>query len=252
MKIGLVLSGGVARGIAHLGVLKFLQEKKIPIDYISAVSAGSIFGAFFAANYSAERIIEILKEVNFFKIMRLSFSSSGFLNSVKIQELYEKYLPKTFEQLDIPLWVSATDVGRGKTMFFNSGDLYKPILASCSVPAIFQPVKIEGTYLVDGGILNNLPVEPLIDKCDRIIGVHVNPTDDRFGSFTMAKISTRCIELAVRCNVESRRNYCDLYIEPQKLKTFSMYSLNKIDELIEIGYEAILKKWDDSIFEDAD
>jgi NTE family protein len=250
MNIGLVLSGGGARGISHIGVLKFLEEKKIKIGFISGVSSGSIVGAFLASGYSADSIIKILKGVNLFTIMRLSFSSSGFLNSEKIQNLYEKYLPKTFEELIIPLWISATDVCKGKTVFFQNGDLYKPILASSCLPMIFAPIKIENSYLVDGGMVNNLPVEPLIDKCHRIIGVHVNPTDDHFKSLTMTKITQRCIELAVRCNVESRRNYCDLYIEPQKLKSYSMYALSKIDDLVEIGYEAIRKKWDDSIFED--
>jgi len=249
MKIGLVLSGGGARGIAHIGVLKFLEEKKIKISFVSGVSAGSILGAFLAAGYSSESIIRILKSVNLFTIMRLSFSSAGFLNSEKIQNLYEKYLPKTFEELSIPLWISATDIYQGKTVYFQNGDLYRPILASSCVPMIFEPVKIQNAYLVDGGMLNNLPVEPLIDKCDRIIGVHVNPTDDHFRSLTMTRITQRCIELAVRVNVESRRNYCDLFIEPQKLKTYSMYALSKIDELIQIGYESAKKKWDGSIFD---
>jgi len=249
MRIGLVLSGGGARGIAHLGVLKFLEEKKVTIDFISGVSAGSIVGAFLAAGYSSDSIIRILKGVNLFTIMRLSFSSAGFLNSEKIQNLYEKYLPKTFEELSTPLWISATDVYHGKTVFFQKGDLYRPILASSCVPMIFEPVKINNSYLVDGGMLNNLPVEPLIDKCDRIIGVHVNPTDDHFRSLTMTKITQRCIELAVRVNVESRRNYCDLFIEPQKLKTYSMYALSKIEDLIQIGYDSAKRKWDGSIFE---
>jgi len=252
MKIGLVLSGGGARGISHIGVLKFLEEQKVKIDFISGVSAGSIVGAFLASGYSSSSIIKILKGVNLFTIMRLSFSSAGFLNSDKIQRLYEKYLPKTFEELSIPLWISATDVYMGKTVFFQKGDLYRPILASSCLPMIFEPVKIGKSYLVDGGMLNNLPVEPLIDKCEKIIGVHVNPTDDHFRSLTMTKITQRCIELAVSVNVENRRNYCDLFIEPKKLKNFSMYSLNKIDDLIQIGYDSAVQKWDPSIFVDED
>jgi NTE family protein len=252
MKIGLVLSGGVARGIAHIGIVKFLEEKQVKINAISGVSAGSIIGAFMAAEYSYENILKILKGVNFFTIMRLSFSSGGFLKSEKIQALYEKYLPKTFEELSIPLTISATDVSSGNTVFFDKGDLYKPILASCCVPMVFEPVRIDEAYLVDGGMLNNLPVEPLVNHCDRIIGVHVNPTNDQFKTMTMTKITTRCIELAVKCNVEVRKKHCDIFVEPEKLKTYSMYDISHIDELVVIGYDGIKDAWNASIPLNAD
>ena len=245
MTLGLVLSGGGARGAAHLGVLKFLEEKGIRPDKISGTSAGAIVGSFFAAGYSASKITEILKTINFFSLMRPSFSASGLFRNDRIAEIYAKYLPVTFEELSIPLWISAIDVVRGKTTYFHRGQLYKPILASSCLPMFFEPIEINNNFFVDGGMLNNLPVEPLVDTCDKIIGVHVNPTDRLFKSRGMTKITQRCIELAVSCNVESRKNYCQLFVEPKELKSFSMYNISKIDDCVAIGYEAIEKLWPD-------
>lgn len=244
MKIGLVLSGGGARGIAHLGVLKFLEEKNITISHISGTSAGAIVGAFYAAGYESGRIAEIIKTVNFFSLMRPAFSATGFFKSEKISAIYSKHLPQSFEELKTPLWVSAIDVEKGKTTFFQQGDLYKPILASCCLPMFFEPIKINNNLYMDGGILNNLPVEPLIPLCDKIIGVNVNSTDDHFKPKNMTKITQRCIELAISCNVELRKKYCDLYIEPSRLKTCSMYNLTIIDDLIRYGYDEINGLWD--------
>lgn len=244
MKIGLVLSGGGARGVAHLGVLKFLEEKGIKPDYISGTSAGAIVGAFYAAGYESGKIAEMLKAINFFRLMRPAFSVTGFFKSEKISDVYEKYLPPTFEELQTPLWISAVDVERGTTRYFQQGPLYKTILASCCLPMFFEPIEIENNFYMDGGILNNLPVEPLIDKCDKIIGVHVNPTDSHFKPRNMTRITQRCIELSTSCNVESRKNYCDLFIEPTELRNISMYNLSIVDELIGYGYEQIKKQWD--------
>lgn len=244
MKIGLVLSGGGARGAAHLGVLKFLEEKNIQVDYLSGTSAGAIAGAFFAAGYEAGRIAELLKKVNFFSLMRPAFSSAGFFKTEKINSIYSKYLPQTFEELRIPLWISAIDVERGCIHYFQTGELYKPIIASGCLPMFFEPISIGKGLYMDGGVLNNLPVEPLVDKCDKIIGVHVNPTDTHFRPRSMTRITQRCIELAVSCNVEQRRNYCDLFIEPPELKNFTMYNLSRIDDFIGFGYTAIEKQWD--------
>jgi len=244
MNIGLVLSGGGARGIAHLGVLKFLEEKNITISHISGTSAGAIVGAFYAAGYESGRIAEIIKTVNFFSLIRPAFSSTGFFKSEKISAVYSKHLPANFEELKTPLWVSAINVEKGKTTFFQSGNLYKPILASCCLPMFFQPIEINNNLYMDGGILNNLPVEPLLTLCDKIIGVNVNSTDDHFKPKNMTKITQRCIELAISCNVGLRRKYCDLYIEPSRLKTCSMFNLTNIDDLIRYGYDEIKSLWD--------
>lgn len=244
MKLGLVLSGGGARGVAHLGVLKFLEEKGIEVNFFSGTSAGAIVGAFAAAGHESGKIAEILKGVNFFSLIRPAFSQTGFFKSEKINSIYSRYLPLTFEELKTPLCVSAIDVEKGTISYFQEGNLYKPILASCCLPMFFEPVEINKSFYMDGGILNNLPVEPLIAHCDRIIGVHVNPTDSHFKPKNMSRITQRCIELSISCNVELRKNYCHLFIEPPELKTVTMYNLSIIDELVGYGYNQIKKQWD--------
>ncbi|MBP6385228.1 MAG: patatin-like phospholipase family protein, partial [Pseudarcicella sp.] len=176
MTIGLVLSGGGARGIAHLGVLKAIQEKGIKIDGISGCSAGSIAGAMFAAGYSPEHILEIVVSANTLKAMRPSWNRSGLLKMKKLEEEYLKYIPHNdFEKLQIPLTVNATDIEAGEIIYFSKGEIIKPVMASCCIPGLFEPIVYQKKTFVDGGVLNNMPVSPLLGKYDFIIGSHCNP-----------------------------------------------------------------------------
>jgi len=141
MNIGLVLSGGGARGIAHLGVLKFLEEKNITISHISGTSVGAIVGAFYAAGYESGRIAEIIKTVNFFSLIRPAFSSTGFFKSEKISAVYSKHLPANFEELKTPLWVSAINVEKGKQHFFNQEISISLYWQAAACPCFFNPLK---------------------------------------------------------------------------------------------------------------
>lgn len=238
MKIGLVLSGGGARGIAHLGVLKALLEKKIEISMISGCSAGSIVGAMFAAGYSPDHIFELVVSTKTLRTMRPSWSRGGLLHMNRAEEVYLKYIPhNSFERLKIPLTVNATDLHAGETVYFSTGELLRPVMASCSIPGLFDPIILNQRTLVDGGVLNNMPIEPLIGHCDYIIGSHCNPYGIQQTSKSMTTIITKALFLAINNNSKSRLAQCDLLIEPPLLKNFDPADIRKSIDIFKAGYE---------------
>jgi NTE family protein len=238
MKIGLVLSGGGARGIAHLGILKALQEKKLEISGISGCSAGAIVGAMFAAGYSPEHIFEIVISSATLRAMRPAWSRSGLLKMQKAEEVYLKYIPhNSFERLQIPLTVNATNLYIGETIYFSSGELLKPVMASCCIPGLFEPITFRENILVDGGVLNNMPIEPLLSKYDYIIGSHCNPFGKQTMPKSMSSIVQKSLFLAINNNSKGRLAQCDLVIEPPALKLFDPYDVRKASEIFKAGYE---------------
>ncbi|MBC7919916.1 MAG: patatin-like phospholipase family protein [Ferruginibacter sp.] len=242
MKIGLALSGGGARGIAHLGVLKALLEQGIQPAMISGVSAGAIAGALYAAGYHPDEVLEIIISTNMFRFLRPAMSRVGILKMERTDELYLKYLTgNEFEKLNIPLIVSATNLNLGETVYFSRGELIKPLQASSCIPVLFEPVRFNGNTYVDGGILNNLPVEPLLDTCDFIIGVHTNPYDTQQKLTSVRAVMERSLLLAVHYNVKERVKRCDLFIEPGDLRRFATFDLAKGREIFDIGYQHTMK-----------
>lgn len=159
-KVGLALSGGAARGFAHLGVLKVLSEHQIPIDFVAGSSAGSFAGGAFAAGMSVEQIIEVGRQISWYKMSKLSFSARGLISNRPIAGLIEKEFPETrFENLPIPFAAVATNLETGREMIFRDrGDLGFAICASCAIPGVFAPLEDrEGNLYVDGGVVAPVP-----------------------------------------------------------------------------------------------
>ena len=144
-KIGLVLSGGGARGISHIGAIKALMEEGIIFDIISGTSAGAFIGALLAHGYSPDDILEIFLKTYFSGYLRFGFSTGGLLRIDRAEEILKKYIPEnTFEALKIPLAVTATDINAGEEICFRKGELAKPVLASCCLPGLFKPEEDPG------------------------------------------------------------------------------------------------------------
>ncbi len=238
MKIGIALSGGGARGIAHLGVLQALEDNGIKITHVSGASAGSIAAAFYAHGYSPKEILRIMNNTNLLKLAWPAFSTRGLLSIAKSERIYKKYMPKdNFEDAQMPLYIATTNLNTGRPEMFSSGSLNKAIMASCCIPIIFDPIKIGAHHYVDGGILNNLPTEVLRDECDYVIGVNVAPVvpEDELGGPKM--MIERVSMLALSSNVLSSSKLCDLYIKPNELRQFGTFDFKKSSELFKIGYE---------------
>jgi NTE family protein len=242
MQVGLALSGGAARGIAHLGVLKALDEIGIKPSIISGVSSGAITGVFYAAGFKPEEVLKLIKELRIYRIMRLAIGQVGILHLDEVEKLYYKYLGEnaTFEDLNIPVIIGATDMHAGRTVNFSSGNLIKPLIASSAVPVLYRPIRYQGMLLNDGGLLDNMPVEALGGKCDVKIGVHSNPLNHEARITSLRSMIERTAHLAINNNVRLRMHLCDYLIEPTDLKHYRLMSFSKADEMFAIGYHHTL------------
>jgi NTE family protein len=243
MTIGLVLSGGGARGIMHLGVIKALQELGIQPDFMAGTSAGAIAGALISHGYPPDEVLNLLTKTNFLKYLRPSFNGPGLLRIDKTEELYRELLPhNSFEQLKIPLTVAATDIEIGETVYFDSGELIRPLMASACLPGIFEPVRYRKKLFVDGAVLNNLPIEPLINrKIDFIIGVNCNPFSYDKPVRSTRNVIERSLMLAVRNKTQERLRQCHLVIEPKEVGRYDIFDVRKAREIFSVGYWALKK-----------
>ena len=236
-KIGIVLSGGGARGIAHLGVLKALEEFGVKPSVISGTSAGAIAGAFYASGYALPEIKSIVENGDFFNLSYVLINKQGLFNMNGFEKMYQEYFPNnSFDQMKIHLHIYATDIKKGECVYFSSGNLSQAIMASSCIPFVFQPVYFNNSYYVDGGVLNNFPVEPLIDKCDIIIGSHVNSISKPVDEIHMKDIVDRSFHLAINNSVKEKIRSCNLFIEPPNMSQFSIFDVKKSTEIFEYGY----------------
>jgi NTE family protein len=237
MEVNLVLSGGGARGIAHLGVVKRMQELGISIHAISGVSAGAIAGAFIATGTSPNEILKVAINNADFHLKRPPFTL-GFFSRNNLEKALVKFFPaNSFNALTIPLYVGAVNINMGVTEFFSSGELIRPLIASASLPLIFPAVDMNGSQYMDGGLLNNLPVEPFVGGDYPVVGVHVNPVAQHGRYRYNFQIVERTIELAINKNIRPHQKECTLYLEPPEMKKFTSYDFAKAEEMFRIGYE---------------
>lgn len=237
MKYGLVLSGGGARGIAHVGVLKALDEIGVKFDRISATSAGSIVGALYASGYTPDKILEAIVNTSFFKSVRPAWTMTGLLSLDRIRDVLVKFLPdNSFEALKIPMTICATEIVKGRPDYFSQGELIPAILASCCVPAVFNPVQIDGHVYVDGGLMDNLPARCIHDDVDFLIGSHCNFINPEFTLVNFRSVIERSALIAVSGNTTISKNLCDVLIEPPEVGKFSGMDLAKAKDLFDAGY----------------
>lgn len=244
--LGITLSGGGTRGIAHIGVLHALEELKIKIDCLAGVSAGAIVGVLYSAGYSPERILEIIISYPKISIFQPSWSNSlGFFELKALEKFIKTYVSANdFSALKIPLTIAASDLEQGEEVYFSEGEIAKPLVASCCVPILFQPIQYQNRLLVDGGLLNGMITKPL-ENCDKKIGVHVNPFDKNHSLKNGKDIFERCFTLAIHNNSRNHFKDCDLVIEPIELAKHAAFRWDKARLIYEIGYYATMERKDE-------
>ena len=176
-KIGLALSGGGARGIAHLGVLSVLLEAEIIPDFVAGTSAGSVAGALFCRGWSPQQMLRLVRSLNLLHLGRPSLRRPGLLDGTRFEELFRQLVGDlSFADLSIPLAVVACDLLSGEKVVLRQGPLARAVRASCSVPGIFDPVEMGPYLLIDGGVVDNLPATVVRDMgADYVIAVDVHP-----------------------------------------------------------------------------
>ena len=170
------------------------------------------------------------------------FRKNGLLKATGLKKLLEKNLhAKTFNDLKKPLVIGVTNIRTGKAEYINEGNLVDTILASSSIPVLFESAKINNETYMDGGIVDNLPVEPIQDKCKKIIAVHVNPIGEEKNIKGIVKIAFRSFQLSIASGIEFKKDNIDIYIEPSELKDYGLMDLNKAREMFDIGYNEAKK-----------
>jgi NTE family protein len=241
--IGLVLSGGGARGFAHLGVIQALNDAGIFPDVISGTSAGAIIGVLYADGHTPEEILNLMNVGSRLDFMRPALPREGLLQINGIIKILKTSLhSKQFKELKIPLFVAATDLNNGKAVYFSEGDLFDPVVASASIPVLFQPVKIDDISYVDGGVLDNLPLRPIENRCRILIGSFVNPIGYMEKISGLINIAERTFMLSMSKEISEKAKKFDLFIAPQELRNFKILDPEKAHELFDIGYIATNEK----------
>lgn len=236
-KIGIALSGGGVKGFAHLGVLQALKEKGIEADILGGISAGAIVGSFIAAGKSPKEVMEQINENDFFDFAKVTIPDRGLFTLDNMTENLEKSLGvKTFEELKIPFYVGAANLDKARMEYFSQGELIKIIQASSSIPVLFSPVKINGELYVDGGLFENLPVSPLLNKCDKIIAVNVMPISFKEKMESISDIAIRTFQIKTVANSLELKEKADIYIEPTGIGKYNILNTKYSQELYDLGY----------------
>jgi NTE family protein len=234
---GLALSGGGARGVAHVGVLKAIDESGLRPSCISGSSIGAIVGALYASGMKADEMLSLLSGKGFLNLFRLKPSLTGLLGMKYLEEILDDHLPNTFEDLDIPLHVFATNLTAGNCVDFFSGELKKPVIASASIPILFQPVTIGTDQYVDGGVLNNLPAIACRESCDYVLGVEVNKGKFAQNLNTMKNVALEIFHLVVNKNSDDGIKTCDYVLRPEMEVSFDLLDFSKAEKLFDLGYQ---------------
>ncbi|MBS1682605.1 MAG: patatin-like phospholipase family protein [Bacteroidetes bacterium] len=237
MKIGIALSGGGARGIAHIGVLKALEEMGVEISTISGTSAGSIVASLYANGIKPDRIFDQVKQLSLFKSVRLAWARAGLLVMDGLKELILKNIPENnFNALKIPLTIAATEIRKGEVNYFSEGELAAAVVASCSIPAVFSPTRVNENLYVDGGLLDNLPAGCIRNQCDFLIGSHCNEISHEFDPKNLKTMIERSLLLAISANTTLSQKLCDLTIAPPNMDRFTVFDIGRAQEIFEAGY----------------
>ncbi|MEO1451029.1 MAG: patatin-like phospholipase family protein [Bacteroidota bacterium] len=235
--LGIALSGGGVRGIAHIGVLQCLEDHGYQPEIVSGTSAGALVGTLYAAGMRPAEILEIFTESSLLKLFKLSLPKIGLTNNAYIVETLEELLPKNdFSVLQKPLYVSVTNMSSGNFELRHEGQLFEYVAASAAIPILFKAWEINGQQYVDGGVLNNLPVEPLRNRCEKLIGVNVTPIEHQAPAGNLITVADRVFNLVMWANVEQRLKACDVVIEPPA-DAYHLFQLNKAEEIYKAGYE---------------
>lgn len=244
-RVGLALSGGGAKGFSHIGVLMAFQRFGIKPDIISGVSAGAIAGVLYGAGLSPSDMIRCFTDASKFgDFTEWAIPKEGFLKLDRFGKLLEEWLPVSrLEELGIPVVVCATDLDHGKSVGWSKGEIVPRVLASCSIPIVFNPQKINGVNYVDGGVLRNLPAWAIRSYCKTLYGCNCSPMRKTFkGKKGVLDIAFRSYHLMLKANIGQDLRLCDHVIQVNDMTQVSTFDLSSLRKGVMAGYEAASRK----------
>ncbi len=249
--IGVALGGGFARGMAHIGVLKVLEEEGIAVRCIAGTSVGALIGAVYCSGLSAKELEHVAHSCRFTTFARWTVSRYGFASNDRMVAFLRRTLKVTnFEQLRIPLGVTATDFNSGEGVVFHSGSIIDPVRASCAYPGMFLPVEIRGRYLVDGMLSHPVPTQPLLEMgADRVVAVHLSGTWTKEGAPRhLFDVIGQSFAIAQDQMSHLWRSAADVLVEPD-VSGFAYDDFKRCGDLIRAGEAAMraalpeVRKW---------
>ena len=249
--IGLALGGGFARGIVHIGVLKVLEAEEIPVSCVAGTSVGALIGAAYCSGMTPDELEDVAARVRFRDLARWTLSRLGFATNLRMISFLNRILKvKTFEELRIPLAITATDFTSGQGVVFRSGPLADPVRASCAYPGVFLPVTVNGRLLVDGMLAHSLPSRPVREMgADRVVAVNLRSRwANSDGPRHIFDVIGQCFSIAQEMNCVQSKQYADLVIEPD-VTGYRYDDFEHSAELVQIGEVATraalpeIRKW---------
>lgn len=246
--IGLCLSGGGALGFAHIGVIQALEDHGIVPAHISGSSMGAIIGTIYAAGYSPADMLQMIKDDKLYKITKMmtfhpTFLNSGLSTHKMLRKLLIELIPhNSFENLKKKMHICVVDLNNAEWKIIDKGNqLDKWLAASASIPGVFETIKDEEIHYVDGGLLNNLPAQVLVETCSTIIGVdvvpHIVPSKLKKPVDTLAF----AVRATLHQNSKQGRAICDFLIEPDSIKKYHEFSFDAYLEIYMNGYSVTSK-----------
>jgi NTE family protein len=240
-RVALVLGGGAARGFAHVGVIRALEQEKIPIDLIVGTSVGSLIGALYAYemnSFELEWTAFSLERDDLLDYALLS-ASMGPIKGERLEAFVNKKVPAAnIESLKIPFAAVATDLNRGTRVVLDRGPLAPAIRASCAIPGVFQPVEYQGRLLVDGGTVDNLPVAVAREKgADIVIAVDISQNVTNYNITNLVDVTLQAMHIMFNENVSQQRRDADVLISPA-VGNVAMMDFTQKKRLMQAGMEA--------------
>lgn len=239
--VGIAFSGGGAKGFSHIGVMKAFEHFGIRPDIISGVSAGAIAVSLYGAGLTPEEIIECFTEASSFgDFTEWALPKEGFMKLDRFGKLLESWLPvRRLEEMKIPTVICATDLDHGKSVGWGKGEIVPRVLASCSIPIIFNPVRINGINYVDGGVLRNLPAWAIRDYCSTLYGSNCSPLRKKQANkSSIIDIAYRTFHLMMKSNTPQDLRLCDHVIAIENMVHVRTFDLSSLKRGVTEGYDA--------------
>lgn len=244
LRVGVALGGGFARGLAHIGVLKVLEENHVRVDCLAGTSIGSIIAGSYASGTTLEEMAEVARRVRWSDFARWTISRLGLASNQRMEALLRKvFHTLRFEDLKIPLAIVATDLMKGRPVLFTSGELSLAVRASCAYPGLFLPVAYNGSWLVDGGLVWAVPTQAVRSLgAEVVVAVSLDNLAPALEPKSLVDVLGRSFSISQRMAEPLWREYADVVVEP-RVSPFRWDEFDRADELIAAGERAMREAW---------
>lgn len=237
---GVAFSGGGARGFSHIGVMMALDKFGIQPSVYAGVSAGAIAAVLFGAGLTPREVMECFSDYSkFTDFTEWAIPKEGFLSIKPFGRILERWLPVSkLEELAYPTFVCATDFENGKSIGWSKGEIAPRVMASCSIPIVFKPVRVDGVNYVDGGVLRNLPAWAIRKYCSTLIGSNCNPLSHKFKyNNSIIGVALRSYQLMLKSNTPQDLKLCDVIIQDDTLSEYKTFNIKQMEKIVNRGYD---------------